>query len=118
MNIIADYVKSLELKPVFVKNLGNFKAYTFKMTVSQANDFITLFNSEKQKDEHAESRKLAFVIVDENGKKPFNINNLDDIKDLSNLPFYDYAEIMKVFNKINGFDDEDKKKQSQTEKNS
>lgn len=116
MSILSEYIKSIELKPVFVKKLGNFSAHTFKMTVSQANDFIALFNSEKQKDEYAESRKLAFVIVDENGKKPFNINNIDDLKDLSQLPFDDYTEIMQIFNKINGFAEDDKKKQTETEK--
>lgn len=113
MSIISNYVKQFQVKPEFVKNLGDFAAYTYQMTVSEATEFLNRFHYKIKKDKYEKSRELAFIIVDKDGKKPFSVDNENDLKDLSLLPFSDYKAFMTAFNKLNGFADDnaDKKKE-------
>ena len=112
MSILKNYIASQKSEPVFVKKLGDFEVYTFKMKVSEANDFLNVFNTEANKNDKLQNaKKLAFMIVDKSGKKPFSIDNADDLADLQELPFDDFQAIANKFNEINGFSLEPEKKQ-------
>ena len=112
MSVLKNYIASQKTEPVFVKKLGDFEVYTFKMKVAEANDFLNVFNTEANKNDKLQNaKKLAFMIVDKSGKKPFSIDNADDLADLQELPFDDFQAIANKFNEINGFSLENEKKQ-------
>lgn len=112
MSVLKNYIASQKTEPVFIKKLGDFEVYTFKMKVAEANDFLNIFNTETNKNDKLQNaKKLAFMIVDKSGKKPFSIDNADDLADLQELPFDDFQAIANKFNEINGFSLETEKKQ-------
>lgn len=109
MSKLSAYLSQINTQPVFVENLGGLDIFVKVMTVAESTEYLRKATEIAKDDKLGRAKELALMIVDEKNQPIFNIDNKEDLEDLSKLPFSFWQKCNAAFSKASGVAVDEKK---------